>query len=77
MELGDGRSHGLIRQPERPEVPEHALGVAALGDLGEGEALVVLTLQQGEQLAPGVVLVGEVAEVDLVHAVGDQGERCP
>ena len=48
-------SRRLIGQPEGPEVAEHALGIGALGDLGEREALVVLRGEEGEELAPGVV----------------------
>src|SRR5690242_20297030 len=57
---------GLIRQPQGAEVTKHPVRVGAFGDLSQGKALITLGSQECEQLAPGIGLVREVVEMNLV-----------
>ena len=70
------RCAGLIAQPQGFEVAQDSLRIRTLGDLGQGETFVVLGGQQGEEFAPGVGGIEEVAEVHLADPGGDQGKCC-
>lgn len=66
------RLRPLQFQPEGAVVFHQAHRVGGLGDLAEGEAVVVDLLEAGEQLAPRVGGVAEFVDVAALDVPGEE-----
>lgn len=75
--VGSWLSTGLVGEPEGAEIAEDPVGVGTLGDLRERVAVEPLGVEKREELAPGVLFVEEVAEVDFPNLARDQGKILP